>query len=1668
MATSPQADYKKEVRFAVVMYGGVSLAIYINGVTQELFRLVRSTAAAGSGERNRNALSGSPDCPPEFRLTGTERTYRKLSHLLSDDNLLLKCQQLAKEAETDPQKVELLKDELEKLVTDDTKPVRTGFIVDILSGTSAGGINSIYLAKALANEQRIDRLKQLWIDEGDIELLLNDSRSIKGISLDLQDPPHSLLNGRRMYFKLLKALDDMDRDAGDGKPKTSRFEDTDRDANAKPKKACFSPYIKELDLFITATDIEGVAVPLKLTDKLVYERRHRNVFHFEYQKTDEVNDFEQPSNPFLAFAARCTSSFPFAFEPMRLCDMDEVLQLFPNYRDKPEYSSDSIKWQRYFREVLDPRTGIPNLKLARRSFGDGGYLDNKPFSYAIEALVRRQSDVPVERKLIYIGPSPEHPEDVPERDFKPDALQNVKTALLDLPTYEAIREDLQRVLQRNHLIERVQRIISAIEKDVKNDLQDQFDTKLSAFANAAPEQSSPEPLENQLPMWSQRNLTRVVEDESPSLRALSSYRLLRVAAVTDDIARLIARLLNIDANSDLLLPLRCLVRVWRDKHYPNKKALYQFLSDFDFSHRIRRLTVIRERIDRLYDFSWSTREELLEYGDQYEEQFGSKLASLSPELEARFRSKHADIGWILGLLRSSRALSQLEVGQRQELRNLLIFMKCEVNKVYKDMQSKARLLRQRRSQARSAKPGEFNPVLKPIEDIGITADLLKEIINPEKLEILLAQKGLLKQGHATPAGTVNEDECLLLAKDFMEQHSNDDDFAGKIKTAAIALQTELNETITNARHRIGVLFNPKERIEAESVRGQEYLRDKDRATWFSSDEVKAVREYLAYYYYNFEEYDRFSFPIYYQADIGEASTVEVIRVSPEDATSLIDEREEARNSPHGKGRQKLAGVSLHHFGAFLDRTWRQNDIMWGRLDGLERLITALLPGEQNKRLRGFLIDEGNTSILIDELPPESRLQLGGIVSEALVRASAGEPMEAAVTKVTRGLTDHSPVRTRLEAVIRSSLNNQELMEFIKYGYEINRKLDPKPLLTSISRSTQIIGKVFEDIANANQLDGKSLAWIARLGQLFWGLVEVAVPNTLRNMLWNRWLSIVYAFELFTIVGGLLLSSQAAQQFGWTALGITVALNVLVLVLKDIMRGRQAVYRATGVLVCLVILSLALLGLLEILGPLFGVKLGSQNLYPMFWLKENVKNAINWIPSLWLRENLVTIVLLAAVGVLVLALNLFFGLLDFSWMDRGWKLFWKWLKQCKLRSVVPWIRFKPIKLVIEELDKRARQFPGTEDIYLPLSLSEAPSNFWIKTFEESFRKQQLDQQKPAQRAAVNQHQLLVVSSAAELSHVGERLENALTQANSCTEKELHRQRVDDFAYHKRLMGFGNDSNKPDGQPTLPDPIQEQIESLRTAAARKLGNWTVLSARAIGVLLLLMSFGILFTLITNETRFLKYPHASLPGGLHNPGLALQLAHNKTELNQIVRAEAIIRGVPETDSEALNFTGRSRLREKVLLDWFVILYYTITLGLLSYWLSLQRQPTEKSIAAAAVLLVFLTAFFDILENNRILTVLGQNPVLDQSVQSVRMFSTLKWAALFVVLGLLGRVLWSRKYRWLRWNGFALLVTSLIGVLGLIKFRIAIEGAFWLIAFCLVPLGLFFIWQPRGLARK
>ena len=67
-------DATGEVRFAVVLYGGVSLAIYMNGIVQELLQLVRATAPAPDDDGH---LWWADD-----ELPGAGPVYRKLGCLL--------------------------------------------------------------------------------------------------------------------------------------------------------------------------------------------------------------------------------------------------------------------------------------------------------------------------------------------------------------------------------------------------------------------------------------------------------------------------------------------------------------------------------------------------------------------------------------------------------------------------------------------------------------------------------------------------------------------------------------------------------------------------------------------------------------------------------------------------------------------------------------------------------------------------------------------------------------------------------------------------------------------------------------------------------------------------------------------------------------------------------------------------------------------------------------------------------------------------------------------------------------------------------------------------------------------------------------------------------------------------------------------------------------------------------------------------------------------------------------------------------------------------------------------------------------------------------------------------------------------------------------------------
>src|SRR3954463_16134424 len=93
-----------ELRLALVCYGGVSLAVYMHGITKELHKLVRASRRFDADE--------SLDTANPFGADETESAYYEA------------LRELAKKG----------------------SPLSVS--IDVIAGTSAGGINGVVLAKA--------------------------------------------------------------------------------------------------------------------------------------------------------------------------------------------------------------------------------------------------------------------------------------------------------------------------------------------------------------------------------------------------------------------------------------------------------------------------------------------------------------------------------------------------------------------------------------------------------------------------------------------------------------------------------------------------------------------------------------------------------------------------------------------------------------------------------------------------------------------------------------------------------------------------------------------------------------------------------------------------------------------------------------------------------------------------------------------------------------------------------------------------------------------------------------------------------------------------------------------------------------------------------------------------------------------------------------------------------------------------------------------------------------------------------------------------------------------------------------------------------------------------------------------------------------------------------
>ena len=573
-------------------------------------------------------------------------------------------------------------------------------------------------------------------------------------------------------------------------------------------------------------------------------------------------------------------------------------------------------------------------------------------------------------------------------------------------------------------------------------------------------------------------------------RSYVAYNRLKISSVTDDLVSMFARVFQIDEGSASYQGMRCLIRAWRDENYAQYSGQGKPTQNqflLDFDVSYR-LRRIRFVLNKLDELS--------------------RLDQPAREI-LRFRKQDA---WLTGDAPAAAA-------RNAEFRGELRALKEGLLGIYRRLHGLERRLWPTRT--------ADSPLIALTQDLNITVEDLQSFTTLKPAEPAAAADG--ESSCKKPAGQpASEDECTARARRFLEERPPQ-------KAALDAVAVKLRQLLRDWWLKPG------------------HVEALDRlAESSTSAPVDAARNTIRHYYDCYEDYDQVLFPILFQSDIvGEGSAIEVIRLSPEDATCLMDDRVEAMKPAP---LRKLAGITLGHFGAFVEREWRRNDIMWGRLDAAERLITTILPDAADEGRRVALIDEAQRAIIREELSDVERSRL----FDQIAAAGASPASLAFARKIL--------------------LDEKEALQ--DYREKLSREPDPKGAVRAIARSTQVIGKMLEGIAVKRKLETKRISLITRLGSIFWGLVEVAVPRSLPQLFFHYWLQLIYAFSILLIVTGILTGRPDATHAGGTVLAIAAAVHLATALLSDYMRGSRGVWKAAKVLVALIAGGCAVIGAVQ--------------------------------------------------------------------------------------------------------------------------------------------------------------------------------------------------------------------------------------------------------------------------------------------------------------------------------------------------------------------------------------------------------------------------------------------------------------------------------------------------------
>ncbi|MFM9852641.1 MAG: patatin-like protein [Sphingomonadaceae bacterium] len=543
---------EKELRFALICYGGVSLAIYMHGVTKEIWRLARASRSFHDGD--------DPADP-------TETAYHRLLALIESHS-----------------------------------GTRLRILPDIIAGASAGGINGVFLAQAISTGQSLEPLTALWLDTADVDHLLDpDARPFsaftkfwatpiawrlagkRGGTIDKTVAPEARAEVRRKLSRLVRARWFAPPFGGSGF--TAMLLSAFDTMAAGDVTARLLPADQPLDLHVTVTDFAGYQQSLRLnTPSEIQETEHRRIFSF---RDDDRRALGDPIE--LTLAARSTASFPGAFPPFRVDELDGVLKV----RNRKWVGRDVFLRQAF--------AGHMSLESAEQALLiDGSVLANAPFTPALNSLRDRPARREIDRRFVYIDPMPTGRTIGLTRangGDHPGFFSTVFAALSDIPREQPIRDSLEAIDDRSRRIIRMQQIIEALRPGVDAAIEGLFG--LTFFLDS--------PTPERIATWRKKAQSRAAIEAGFTFEA---YGHIKLAGIVEDIASLVARQ-NASFNGEAYEALR--ESLWSDVRARGVDQVaarsgkgasaptIAFFRAHDLSFRIRRLRFVIRTIATLVD-----------------------------------------------------------------------------------------------------------------------------------------------------------------------------------------------------------------------------------------------------------------------------------------------------------------------------------------------------------------------------------------------------------------------------------------------------------------------------------------------------------------------------------------------------------------------------------------------------------------------------------------------------------------------------------------------------------------------------------------------------------------------------------------------------------------------------------------------------------------------------------------------------------------------------------------------------------------------------------------------------------------------------------------------------------------------------------------------------------